>query len=154
MLAVPEATSRVGVNKIEVLSNRLVPGSDGSIEHVVIANNAVTVIRSTSYKGRPKVVRNNLSIGGVSCKVLVSGLRARVQTVRHLVAGEMRVQGAIFVPKHKGDDVKEVQSIVIGSPKAVVQHLIDQHCEAPNTPNLAFVARELDRLFLPFDKMS
>lgn len=144
---------RVAINKIEVLSNRVVPGSDGAIEHVVVANDAVTVIRSTPLKGRLRIARNNVYVGGVSCKIILNGLDARVDTVRHLVGGGMPVRGALFLNKQKTAPVKQFESIVIGSPKMVVQHLIQQHCEAPPAENLTAVAKELDGMFLPIDKL-
>ena len=151
---VPSGRDGRPMNAIEVLSNRLVPGSDGSIEHVVIANDAVTIIRSTPNRGRPRVSRDNLIVGGVSCKLLVSGLDARVDTVRHLVGGEARVQGAVFIPKYKGTNLKAWGSNVAGSPSVVVQHLIAKHCEAARSASLIRLAKELDGMFLPIEKLS
>lgn len=151
---VDEAPQRVPVNKIEVLSNRLVPGSDGSIEHVVVANNSVTVIRSTSLRGRVRIAKDDVLIGGVSCKILLTGLEARVDTVRHLVGGEAVVHGALFLSKHNNTPVKHYGTMLVGCPKAVVQHLIAAHCAAPQAANLKALAHELDGLFLPFEKLS
>lgn len=151
---VPSGRDGQPMNAIEVLSNRLVPGSDGSIEHVVVANDAVTIIRSTPNRGRPRVSRDNLIVGGVSCKILVTGLDARVNTVRHLVGGEARVRGAIFIPKYKGKDLKAFGTNVAGSPSTVVQHLIDQHCDAARSASLQRLAKELDGMFLPIEKLS
>ncbi len=148
------ALKKVAVNKIEVLSNRLVPGSDGSIEHVVIANNAVTVIRSTPLRGRVRITKDNVLVGGVSCKILLTGLEARVDTVRHLVGGEAAVHGALFLSKQNDTQVKMFGSLAVGSPKRVIQYLIDTHCSAPPASNLKALAQELDGMFLPFEKLS
>lgn len=151
---VDDALKKVAVNKIEVLSNRLVPGSDGSIEHVVIGNNAVTVIRSTPLRGRVRITKDNVLVGGVSCQILLTGLNARVDTVRHLVGGESPVYGALFLSKQRETPVKMFGNLAVGSPKSVIQHLIEQHCAAPASPNLAGLAQELDGMFLPFEKLS
>jgi len=153
-VAAENALERIAINKVEVLSNRLVPGSDSCIEHVVVGNNGVTVIRSVTLKGRLRITRSDVLVGGVSAKVVVAGLEARINTVRHLVGGDMRVQGAIFLPKNKKAPVKEFESIAIGSPKAVVQHLIAQHCEAAPAANLTSVTHQLDGMFLPYEKVS
>lgn len=149
-----DALQRVAINKIEVLSNRLVPGSDGSIEHVVIGNNAVTVIRSTPLKGRVRVSKSNVHVGGVSCKILLTGLEARLNTVRYLVGGDSIVQGALFLSKQRSTPVKRYGSTIVGSPKSVIQELIDQHCKAPANPRIASLTHELDGMFLPFDKLN
>ncbi len=151
--ATQDALKRVGINKVEVLNNRLVPGSDGSIEHVVVSNDAVTVIRSTPLKGRLRVTRDNVYVGGVSCKIILNGLEARMNTVRHLVGGSLKVNGALFLTKQRATPVKHFESTVIGSPKTVVQHLIQQHCEAPPAADLDALARELDGMFLPYDRL-
>lgn len=152
--AVDHALQRVAVNKIEVLSNRLVPGSDGSIEHVVIANNAVTVIRSTPLRGRVRIAKDDVFIGGVSCKILLTGLDARVNTVRHLVGGEAKVHGALFLSKQRDTAVKMFGGTTVGSPKNVIQRLIESHCASPTAANLTALAHELDGMFLPFEKLS
>jgi len=148
------ALEDIAINKIEVLSNRLVPGSDGSIEHVVIGNNAVTVIRSTPLKGRVRVTKDNVYVGGVSCKILLTGLSARVNTVRHLVGGDLPVYGGLFLSKQRSAPVKHFGSIVIGSPSSVVEHLIEKHCAASPAPGLKALAAELNGMFLPYDKLS
>lgn len=151
---VVDALERVAINKIEVLSNRLVPGSDGSIEHVVIANNAVSIVRSSNLRGRVRVTKDDILIGGVSSKILLTGLDARVDTVRHLVGGEASVHGALFLAKQRSAPVKFFGTTIVGSPKAVVQYLIEAHCAAPQSGNLTALARELDGIFLPFEKLS
>jgi hypothetical protein len=151
---VDAALQKVAINKIEVLSNRLVPGSDGSIEHVVIGNNAVTVIRSTPLRGRVRVTKDNVLVGGVSCKILLTGLDARVDTVRHLVGGESPVHGALFLSKQSDTPVKMYGRRAVGSPKSVIQYLIEQHCSVPSAPNLKALSHELDGMFLPFEKLS
>ncbi len=149
-----DVLERVAINKIEVLSNRLVPGSDGSIEHVVIANNAVSIVRSSNLRGRVRITKDDILIGGVSSKILLTGLDARVDTVRHLVGGESSVHGALFLAKQRSAPVKLFGTTVVGSPKAVVQYLIDAHCAAPHAENLTALAQELDGIFLPFAKLS
>jgi hypothetical protein len=149
-----DALERVVINKIEVLSNRLVPGSDGSIEHVVIANNAVSIVRSSNLRGRVRVTKDDILIGGVSSKILLTGLDARVDTVRHLVGGEASVHGALFLAKQRNAPVKHFGTTIVGSPKAVIQYLIEAHCAEPQASNLTALARELDGIFLPFEKLS
>jgi len=151
---VDAALERVMVNKIEVLSNRLVPGSDGSIEHVVVANNAVTVIRSTPLRGRVRITKDNILVGGVSCKILLTGLEARVDTVRHLVGGESTVHGALFLSKQRDAPVKMFGGMAVGSPKSVIQYLIESHCAAQTAENLTGLAQQLDGMFMPFEKLS
>ena len=148
------ALEDIAINKIEVLSNRLVPGSDGSIEHVVVGNNAVTVIRSTPLKGRVRVTKDNVYVGGVSCKVLLTGLEARVDTVRHLVGGDSLVYGALFLAKQRDTPLKRFGSVTIGSPSRVVQSLIDSHCESSPSVHLKALAAELDGMFLPYEMLS
>jgi len=149
-----QALTRVSINKVEVLHNRLVPGSDGSLEHVVIANNAVTIVRSASLKGRVRITRSGIHVGGVNCKILVTGLEARIDTVRHLVGGDSVVQGAFFLTKQRNTPVKFYNSIVVGSPKSVVQELIEQHCAQPMNPQIGRLTKELDAMFFPFEKLS
>ncbi len=142
------------INRVEVLSNRLVPGSDGSIEHVVLTNHAVTIIRSTPLKGRVRVARNNVYVGGVSCKVLLTGLEARVETVRHLVGGDSLVYGALFLSKQRKTPLKKFGTVSIGSPRTVVQALTEAHCAVPPSPHLKALTAELDGVFLPYDKLT
>lgn len=141
------------INKVEVLSNRLVPGSDGSIEHVILANHQVTIIRSTPLKGRVRVSKDNVYVGGVSCKVLLTGLEARIETVRHLVGGDALVYGALFLSKERQTLLKKFGTITIGSPRTVIESLIEGHCAAVPSPRLKPLAAELDGMFLPFDKL-
>ena len=148
------ALQRVAINKVEVLNDRLVPGSDGSIENVVIANNAVTIIRSVDLKGRVRISRSNVHVGGVSCKVLLAGLEARIDTVRHLVGGDSPVHGALFLTKQRSAPVKFYKSMALGSPKSVVQYLIEEHCATPTNPKINSLTKELDGMFLPFEKLS
>lgn len=142
------------INRVEVLSNRLVPGSDGSIEHVVLANDAVTIIRSTPLKGRVRVTKDNVYVGGVSCKVLLTGLEARVETVRHLVGGDSLVYGALFLSKQRKTPLKKFGTVSIGSPRTVVQALIEAHCSVEPSPHLKALTAELDGVFLPFEKLT
>ena len=93
-------------------------------------------------------------IGGVSCDVVVTGLEARINTVRHLIGGDLRVQGALFLTKQRKAPVKRYNSIMVGSPKSVVQELIDGHCSAPQHPRMVALTRELDAMFLPFEKLT
>jgi len=149
-----QALDDVAINKIEVLSNRLVPGSDGSIEHVVVGNNAVTVIRSAPLRGRVRVTKDNVYVGGVSCRILLTGLEARVETVRHLVGGDSLVYGALFLSKQRSTPLKHYKGITIGSPNNVVQSLIDAHCATEPSPHLKDLAAALDGMFLPYDKLA
>lgn len=142
------------INRIEVLSNRVVPGTDGAIEHVILANHQVTIVRSTPLKGRVRIARDNAYVGGVSCKVLLTGLQARVDTVRHLVGGDALVYGALFLSKQRQTPLKKLGTVTIGSPRTVIESIIEAHCATPPSPRLAPLAAELDGMFLPIAKLN
>ena len=61
--------------KIQVLHNRVIPGSIGTIEQLIIANHAVVVVASTSKKGRVKASKRGVSVGGADLEVILSELR-------------------------------------------------------------------------------
>lgn len=148
----PRPTERA-VNKIEVLRNRLVPGTDGALEHVVVANDQVTIIRNSQLKGRIRVTKDEVFIGGVNCSILLAGLESRVDTVRHIVGGEAYVYGAIFLTRQSKTPVEKFGSTLIGSPRAVVEALIEGHCAVPPSPTLKALAVELDGIFLTRDEL-
>lgn len=143
----------VAINKIEVLNSRCVPGSDGALEHVILANDQITIVRSTSLKGRVRIAKNDVLIGGVSLQLFLNGLEARVETVRHLVGGEALVFGGIFLSQQTSASVKYFGRTIVGSPRAVVEQLIAGHCAAEPALNLKSLAAELDGMFLPDDKL-
>lgn len=146
--------ANTGINKIEVLSNRLVPGTDGAIEHVILANHQITIARSTTLKGRVRLSKDNAFIGGVSCEVLLAGLEARVDTIRHLVGGDALVFGALFLSKQRRTPLKKLGSVMIGSPRVVIESIIEGHCAAEPSPRLLPMASTLDGIFLPIEKLA
>ena len=152
--AVAGAFANVSINKIEVLHNRCVPGADGALEHVVLANDQVTILRSSPLKGRVRTTKDEIFVGGVSLQLFLNGLEARVDTVRHLVGGRALVFGGIMLSKQGSTSVKYCGRTIIGSPRNVVEALIAGHCSAAQpSPHLKSLAAELDGMFLPYDKL-
>lgn len=145
------AAQHPGINRIEVLHDRIVPGSDCGLEHVVVANHAVVIIRSTPKKGRVRVAKDTVYVGGSNLQVMILGLKARIDTARHMVGGEAPVFGAVFLSKQPDAPLKHFGSIPIGSPAAVVQHITEEHCRAEINPNLKAMAYELSGIFLRSD---
>lgn len=139
---------------VRVLHDRSVPGSDGTIEHVVIANNGLTVVRSARLMGRIRSTKSELFIGGANATVLLNGLRSRVNTVRHLVGGEADVHGAFALMKRRRDVLKFHGAIAIGSPQALVDYLEQLHVDAPEGIDLSGLAEELSGIFLPSTLLS
>ena len=139
---------------VHVLHDRSVPGSDGVIEHVVIANNGLTVVRSARMMGRIRSTKSELFIGGANATVLVNGLRSRVNTVRHLVGGEAPVHGAFALMKRRRDVLKFHGAIALGSPQALVDYLEQLHVDAPEGPDLRVLAEELSGIFIPTTLLS
>ena len=70
------------INRIEVLNDRLIPGSDGGIEHVVVANHAVLIIRSSEAKGRVRTAKDTIHVGGSNLAIMLAGLNARLDTAQ------------------------------------------------------------------------
>lgn len=139
---------------IHVLHDRSVPGTDGTIEHVVIGNNGLTVVRSARLMGRIRSTKNELFIGGANATVLVNGLKSRVNTVRHLVGGEAEVHGAFALMRRRRDVLKFHGATAIGSPQALVDYLEQLHVDAPEGADLSGLAEELSGIFLPTTLLS
>lgn len=139
---------------VHVLHDRLVPGSDGTIEHVVIGNNGLTVVRSARLMGRIRSTKTELFIGGANATVLINGLRSRVNTVRHLVGGEAEVHGAFALMRRRRDVLKFHGSIAIGSTQALVDYLEQLHFDAPEDADLSGLTEELSGIFLPSTLLS
>ena len=139
---------------LEVLTDRGVPGSDGVIEHVVIGNQGVHVVRSAQLKGRIRTTKKDIYIGGANCTVLVNGLMARVDTVRHMVGGECNVAAAFCLTRVKFGQPKQFGAVTFGNTQAIVEHLARQHREADQRLDLANIAEVLDGIFLPASMMS
>ena len=137
------------INRIEVLNDRLIPGSDGGIEHVVVANHAVLIIRSSEAKGRVRTAKDTIHVGGSNLAIMLAGLNARLDTARHIVGGEALVFGAVFLTKQPNAELKHFGSIPIGSPAAVIQNIAQEHCRAEVNSNLPAMAYELGGIFLP-----
>ncbi len=142
------AAQRPGINPIEVLHDRLIPGSSCGLEHVVVANHAVIVIRSTPKKGRVRIAKDTVFVGGSNLQVILAGLDARIDTVRHMVGGESPVFGALFLSRQPKAKLKHFGSMPIGPSSAVVEHIIEAHCAAEINPDLRSIAYELSGIFL------
>ena len=134
---------------LEVLHDRGVPGSDGVIEHVVVGNQGVHVVRSAQLKGRIRTTKKDIFIGGANCTVLVNGLMARIDTVRHMVGGECPVAGAFCLTRQKFGPPKKFSAVTFGNTQAIVEHLARQHRESEESLDLANIAEVLDGIFLP-----
>jgi hypothetical protein len=134
---------------VRVLHDRSVPGTDGTIEHVVIANNGITVVRSARLMGRIRSSKGELYVGGANATLLVNGLLSRVNTVRHLVGGEAVVQGAFALMKRRTERVKFHGAIALGSPQALVDYLGQSHLDADAGLDIGSLADELEGIFLP-----
>ena len=139
---------------VRVLHDRFMPGSDGTIEHVVIGNDGVTVVRSARLMGRVRSTKSELFIGGANATVLVTGLQSRVNTVRHLVGGEAEVHGAFALTRRRRDMLKFHGRIAIGSPRALVDYLEQVHNDSPETADLTHLAEALEGIFLPTTSLS
>ncbi len=139
---------------VRVLHDRFMPGSDGTIEHVVIGNNGITVVRSARLMGRVRSTRRELFIGGANATVLVNGLQSRVNTVRHLVGGEAEVHGAFALTRRRRDMLKFHGRIALGSPQALVDYLEQLHNDSSPTADLTDLAEELNGIFLPTEALS
>ena len=137
------------INRIEVLSNRLIPGSDRGVEHVVVANHAIVIIRSTDAKGRVRISKDTIHVGPSNLAIMLAGLDARVDTARHFVGGEALVFGAVFLAKQPDEVVKHFGSVQIGSPAGIIHNIAEAHCRAEISSNLRAIAYELNGIFLP-----
>lgn len=142
------SASSPDLNEVHILHDRLIPGSDCSLEHVVVANHAITVIRSSSKKGRVRIGKDTVRVGGSSLEIIIAGLNARVETVRHRVSGDIHVFGAIILSRQPNAELKHFGPMPIGSKDAVFVHLAEQHAAAEINPDLAAIAYELSGVFL------
>ena len=136
--------------KIQVLHNRVIPGSIGTIEQLIIANHAVVVVASTSKKGRVKASKRGVSVGGADLEVILTGLHCRVNTVRHLLGGEALVYGALVLNKVPKADVVVQNTIPIGSATAIFEYVTQQHMAAPPR-NLKAIAYDLHGIFVEME---
>jgi len=139
---------------LEVLTDRGVPGAEGVIEHVVVGNQGVHVVRSAQLKGRIRTTKNDIFIGGANCTILVNGLMARVDTVRHMVGGECNVAGAFCLTRLKFSQPTVFGTVTFGNTQALVEHLAREHRESKESLDLKKIAEALDGIFLPASVMS
>lgn len=137
-----------------ILHDRAVPGTDGSIEQVVIGNHGVTIIRSTRRAGRLQVNKKHVMIGGNKATIDIEGLLSRVNTARHLLGGEAEVQGALCMMTRRTLRMKAFKSTVIGSVEAVVAHLIEMHQNTDANVDIVRIATDMDGVFVPADMLS
>ena len=136
------------LNGVQVLHDRLIPGSDCGLEHVVVANHAIIVIRSSAKKGRVKIHKDTIRVGGESLEIIIAGLKARVETVRYRVSGDMPVFGAIFLSRQPKAGLKHFGAMPIGSETAITQHIAEEHSRTQTDIDLRAVAYELSGIFL------
>lgn len=137
-----------------ILHDRAVPGTDGSIEQVVIGNHGVTIIRSTRRAGRLQVNKKHVVIGGNKATIDIEGLMSRVNTARHLLGGEAEVQGALCMMTRRTLRMKSFKSTVIGSVPAVVAHLTELHRTSEANVDIVRIATDMDGVFVPADMLS
>jgi len=137
-----------------VLHDRAVPGTEGSIEQVVIGNNGVTIIRSTRRSGRLHVSKKHVTIGGNKATIDIEGLMSRVNTARHLLGGEAEVQGALCLMGRRSKRSKTFKSTIIGSVGAIVAHLAALHENSESKLDIVKIATEMDGVFVPADMLS
>ncbi len=140
-------------NRIEVLSDRLVPGTDGRMDHVIIANDAITVVRSAEMRGRVRISGSDVYVGGANANLLLTGLHARIDHVRHLVGDSIPVQGALFLSRGRTTPTT-AGSIIIGEDRQVIEMLKSNHCAVPDHLDLPRIAAELDGILLPQETFS
>lgn len=133
--------------KIQVLKDRVIPGSTGAIEQLVIANHAVIVIASTPKKGRLKVTRKGVKVGGASIDLVITGLQGRVIAVRHMLGGEAPVFGALVLSEMPKTPVTMLDSIPVGSATSVFEHITQLH-QAASPRNLKAIAYDLHGIFI------
>lgn len=132
-----------------VLHDRSIPGTSGNIEHFVIGNHGITVVRAATSRGRIRVTKKALFVGGNDLTIVVSGLKSRVDTVRHMVGGEAEVHGALTLPREHRASVKEFGRVAVGPTAGLIDWLIERHNSTPRGVDLVRVARELDDVFIP-----
>ena len=149
MEEVGNSLSGLETHGLIVLHDRAIPGTTGSIEHFVIGNNGVTVVRATNSKGRIRVTKNDIFVGGTKLTVVANGLHSRVDTVRHMLGGESNVHGALALPKVTKNVAKHHGNITVGSVEGVFDHMLTLHAGSPPGLDLRKVAGDLDDVFIP-----
>jgi hypothetical protein len=135
-------------NGLAVLHDRSIPGTDGNIEHFVVGNQGIVIVRAAPFKGRIRTRKNDVHIGGNNVTIVVNGLLSRVDTVRHMVGGECDVQGALCLMDHKTHP-KMFGKTMIGSTQGTIEELAQMHASLPPRDDIAKLANDLDTIFLP-----
>lgn len=135
-------------NGMAVLHDRSIPGTDGNIEHFVIGNQGIVVVRAAPFKGRIKTKKRDVLVGGNNITVVLTGLAARVDTVRHMIGGACEVQGALCLMDHRSDP-KMFGPTSVGSTQGTIEQLARVHAGAPPRDDIGKIANELDTIFLP-----
>lgn len=135
-------------NGMAVLHDRSIPGTDGNIEHFVVGNQGIVIVRVAPFKGRIRAKKKRVFVGGNDVTVVMTGLNARVDTVRHMVGGACEVHGALCLMDHRSDP-KMFGSTSIGSTKGTIDELARVHASLPARDDISKLANELDTIFLP-----
>lgn len=131
---------------IQMLRDRLVPGSGGLIEQLVIANQGVTVLASTPKKGVLKITKKSIKVGGSDISSSISGLHERVLTVRHYLGGDAPAFGVLVLSEMPKAQITMADSIAIGSPKAIFDFITDNH-NAAAPRDIQAIGHELEGIF-------
>jgi hypothetical protein len=122
---------------IEVLHDRLVPGSRANIDHIVVGQSGVFVIDAKKYKGAIEVrnvgglfrLDERLYVDGRDCSKLVEGVRGQIEVVRRVLGeefGDVPIRGVLcFVGCEWGWIMKQkhVNGVTALWPTALPDHV-------------------------------
>lgn len=135
-------------NGMAVLHDRSIPGTDGNIEHFVVGNQGIVIVRVAPFKGRIRTKKTQVFVGGNNITIVMNGLAARVDTVRHMVGGDCEVHGALCLMDHKSDP-KMFGPTMVGSTQGTIEELARRHAAMPPRDDISKLANDLDTIFLP-----
>lgn len=148
-ISVGEELRHLTEHGMRVLHDRSIPGTSGNIEHFVIGNHGVTVVRAASSRGRIRTTRTEVFVGGSNLTLVVNGLEARIDTVRHMLGGEAQVHGALALPREPRASTKRLRTVAIGTAQGILDFLLEEHGRTPPGLDIARVTAELDDVFIP-----
>ena len=132
-----------------VLHDRSIPGTSGNIEHFVVGNHGVTVVRAATSRGRVRVTKKAVYVGGTDLTIVVNGLKTRIDTVRHMVGGDASVHGALALPREHKATLKEFGNIAVGPTQSLMNWLVEKHNATPPEVDIAGLAQSLNDVFIP-----
>ncbi len=135
-------------NGMAVLHDRSIPGTDGNIEHFIVGNQGIIIVRAAPFKGRIRAKKKHVMVGGNNVTVVMNGLMARVDTVRHMIGGACEVHGALCLMDHRSEP-KLFGTTSIGSTQGTIEELARVHASLPPRDDISKLANELDTIFLP-----